>query len=497
MSRTPTDIQLKKQYLKELEKRAMLQEGLPHLYGYKFYKWQRKYWNSTKKYNFITAANQIGKSSINIRKCIHWATNKELWPKLWAKAPTQFWYFYPDAKLATSEFTEKWVKEYLPRGDFKNHAVFGWKAEFDSRRMISSIHFNSGVSVYFRTYEQKARSLQASTVFATFVDEEMPPELFPEINMRLIANDGYWHKVFTATLGSQFWRETMEFIGKPEERFVGASKQQISMYDCLQYEDGSPSEWTPERIESIKVTCGSQAEIDRRIYGKFVKDVGLTFPHFTRLRNVTSDSSVPNDWYYIGGVDPGSGGAKGHPSAMVIVAIAPDGRAAKVVKVRRLDGIETTALDTLNYYRELAAGQTMVIQKYDWADKDFGILSEREGIPFLPAQKNRQFGQGIINSLFQTGILQIVWSEEAEKLIVELENLDISTDKAVAKDDLCDALRYACVGPSWAFNSPQVLEQQAPVKPIGRNRDSKVREPLDLFAEDLDAAQYEWDNLGY
>jgi phage terminase large subunit-like protein len=497
MTQRLSELQLKKQYLRELEKRASLQDGLPHLYGYKFYKWQRKFWNSTNKYNFITAANQIGKSSVNIRKCIHWATNKDLWPKLWKKEPTQFWYFYPDAKLATVEFNEKFVKEYLPRGDFKKHALYGWEAEFDSRRMIHAIHFNSGVSVYFKTYEQKARSLQASTVFAVFVDEEMPPELFPEINMRLVANDGYWHMVFTATLGSQFWRETMEFKGKPEERFVGALKQQISMYDCLEYDDGSPSEWSVERIDGIKATCGSQAEIERRILGKFVKDTGLLIPHFTRARNVTQDDTVPADWYYISGVDPGSGGAKGHPSAIIVVAVAPDGRAAKVVRVRRLDGVETTAYDTLSFYKEVTANLTLVTQKYDWADKDFGILAEREGIPFIPAQKNRDFGFGILNSLFQTGILQIVWSQEAEKLIVELENLDSSTDKAIAKDDLCDALRYAVVGPSWAFHNPQILEPLGPVKATGRDRNSKPVEPLDLFSEDVENAQYEWDYLGY
>lgn len=489
---------LKKQYLAALEQKLALKQGLPHLYGNKFYRWQRRFWNSANKYNFITAANQIGKSSINIRKAIHWATEKAVWPKLWKKEPTQFWYFYPDANLSTAEFHEKWVKEYLPSGPYKDDEKYGWKAEFDNRKKIHALHFKSGVTIYFKTYEQKVSSLQAATVFAVFVDEEMPPDIFPEINMRMIANDGYWHMVFTATLGSEFWRQTMEMKGAPEERFKDALKLQVSMYDCLKYEDGTPSHWTAQRIEEIKASCSSEQEVLRRVYGRFIKDSGRTYPHFSRSINVTTDDSVPKDWYYVSGVDPGSGGSNNHPAAMVVLAVSPDHRKAKVIRVKRLNGIETTAYDTLQFYKELVSTYPMRLQKYDWACKDFGILAEREGIAFLPAHKERTFGIGLVNSLFRHGVVEIVQSPDSELLITELENLNMEVDKSHAKDDLCDALRYALVGPPWDFTDAPDSTKLVTVGQGRTRRTEKVpNDGVDLFIQDLEDCQYEWDNLGY
>ena len=72
-----------------------LREDLPHLYGWKFYPWSREFFESRNKMNLLCAANQIGKSSIAIRKNIEWACNKKLWPELWDTEPKQFWYFYP------------------------------------------------------------------------------------------------------------------------------------------------------------------------------------------------------------------------------------------------------------------------------------------------------------------------------------------------------------------------------------------------------------------
>ena len=68
---------------------ALVLKDLPHINtkkeygGIPFYAWQRSFFASTNKMVLLTAANQIGKSSIQIRKIIHWATIPDEWPKLW------------------------------------------------------------------------------------------------------------------------------------------------------------------------------------------------------------------------------------------------------------------------------------------------------------------------------------------------------------------------------------------------------------------------------
>ena len=53
--------QIKAEKLKLLQEKARLVRGLPHLYGYKDYKWSREFWDSDDRTVLLTAANQLGK----------------------------------------------------------------------------------------------------------------------------------------------------------------------------------------------------------------------------------------------------------------------------------------------------------------------------------------------------------------------------------------------------------------------------------------------------
>lgn len=482
----------KLEYLKTLERKARVKECLPHLHGYKWYPWARTFFESTNKYNFICAANQISKSSTQIRKCIHWATDVRLWQKLWPKSrPKQFWYLYPDKNVATAEFNEKWIKEFLPRDEFKDHPAFGWKAEYKSK-VIHAVHFNSGVSVYFKSYEQDPQSLQAASIYALFADEEMPLPLYDELNVRTIAVEGYFHMVFTATLGQEFWRETIEERGK-FERFPDALKIQVSMYDCLAYEDDSASSWTVEKIDQFKRSCKSEAEVLRRVYGRFVLDEDLKYEGFTKSNNLVADHGLPKDWLIFSGVDVGSGGSSGHPAAICFVAVKPDFTKGRVFKGWRGDGVSTTAGDVLQRYRELKASLRPVAQYYDWQCKDFFTIASRQGEPFQPADKSHETGESILNTLFKNGMLKIYDTPELRKLVMELENLKRSTAKTKAKDDFTDALRYAVTRIPWDYSLPRSAEH-GPKKPqdprmIFYQGPAPVDDDgLDLFESEFDEA---------
>lgn len=449
------------------EKQLELREGLPFLYGWKWYKWAKEFFDSVNKINLLCAANQVSKSSTQIRKCIDWATNQKKWPKLWLHKPTQFWYLYPTSPQATIEFEKKWV-QFLPKGKFKDDPVYGWKVVYKNKE-VAELHFNSGVSVYFKTYSQNVNSLQTGTVDALFCDEELPVELYEELMFRISASDGYFHMVFTATIGQDFWRKALDPEAFEEENLPEALKLTVSLYDAQFYEDGTPSHWTDQKINIVKNRCRNHKEILKRVYGKFIRDdSGRKYEQFDVKRHIRPKAQIPKDWLIYGGVDPGSGGTKNHPGAVCFVAVSPDYKRGRVFLGWRGDGIETTAGDVLQKYQELRNAKNLLVTEafYDWGSKDFSILAGRSDEPFQPADKSHERGEQIINVLFKNDMLIIEEDEELHKLASELIGLRKDTPKNKAKDDFADAMRYAVTLIPWDFSSISSDEIQDPDSPL-------------------------------
>ncbi len=396
--------------------------------------------------NYVVTHN----STVNIKKCITWATSPELWGELWSRRPTQFWYMYPSKDMASTEFENKWL-EQMPRGEAAKSKRYGFEVEKD-KGDIYAIHWNTGVHVYFKTYSQDKKYLQGSTVFSIFADEEMPEGIFDELMFRLAATSGYFHMVFTATLGQKLWWSAMEEKGE-KEKFVDAFKQQISMYDCTEYEDGTPGVWSVEKIREQEARCRNKNEILRRIYGRFVTDEGLKYPTFDASRHFKKPHEIPNSWLKYAAIDYGSGGESGHRAAILFLAVHPDRRVGRVFKAWRGDGVSTTAGDVLKKYVEMKEGmQSLVKTVYDPACKDLGELASRTGLTITPANKRHQVGEDILNTLFKNDMIKLYDTEEIRKLGSELASLRQTTAKQNAEDDLVDCLRYVCVEPPWDFS---------------------------------------------
>lgn len=704
-------------------------KGLPHLYGKKWYRWARAFFESFNRMNLLCAANQCTKSSTQIRKCIDWATGVKKWPKLWKHTPRVFWYLYPSLEVATIEFEKKWIPEFMPANEYKEHPQYGWKAEYD-KKMIKAIHFHSGISVYFKVYTQDASNLQTGTVDAIFCfpkgtgittkkgatpieeikvgdlvlthtgkyqrvtkvfeprlskviarkfsngeviratenhpfwvnnagyktfseltpedqcgtllswkqtknlpylkasftratqsiktfasapivaavargvsytwlfgklvtdlflkvmlftiktiipysitqrilnaslvrstlvyikrlsgasavtgissvkdvarilhlealreqlhatarkiagvlesivsayfaklnsnaagklhsvfvasdaltaedtlvynfevendhtyfaegflvhncDEELPEELLPELQARLFSTKGYFHMVFTATLNQEIWYRAIEGTGK-EELYNDAFKLQVSMYECLTYEDGSPGQYTIEDIKYNEAMCKSEAEKQRRIYGKFISDAGRKYYTFNPARHYIAPFQIPSDWVKLGCADGGSGG-KNHPGAISFMAVRPDFRYAVVYKCWRGDFAETTDGDIYKKFCELRGSELLNYQIYDAAAKDFGTIAMRAGDSFLKAEKSHELGESLVNTLFQHDMLHIFdGTDEARKMGVELTLLLKSTPKQKAKDDLADTLRYNVCQIPWDFTHIKLKQE--------------------------------------
>jgi hypothetical protein len=96
----------------------------------------------------------------------------------------------------------------------------------------------------------------------------------------------------------------------------------------------------------------------------------------------------------------------------------------------------------------------MTIQVYDFAAKDFWTVASRQGENFLPAEKGRESGFGLLNTLFKRGKLKIQRGDaELDKLVYEISTLAVDADKksSSTQDDLVDALRYTVQAIPWRF----------------------------------------------
>ena len=475
--------------LRLLEMERELKEGLPFLYGWQWYDWADEFYNSTNRINLLVAANQISKSSTQIRKCINWATNKALWKNLWGlMVPNQFWYLYPSKDVATAEFETKW-SQFLPRGKYKEDPVYGWEEEYDGKD-IKLIRFNSGVILYFKTYAQDPHKLQSGTVFALFADEEMPYEIYDELMFRLSATGGYFHMVFTATKGQEFWRQCMEEKGR-FEKLKTAWKRCVSMYDCLTYMDGSSTPWTIKKIKQIEATCGTEAEVQRRVHGRFVKSTGLRYPTFEFKQHVVQPLPEAQNWLVYAGVDIGSGG-ENHPAAIVFVALRPDRKRARIIKAWRGIGVKTTAGDVLAQYRMMARGHTVVQAFYDWASREFGNLAESAGVSFIRADKARDRGDLTINALLKNNMLLLEDIPEVHDVGYELARLSVNDNKRSTSDDLADGLRYAITGMPFDWEETEAEEKkEAEPEDERRNGRAGPEDTLLLGEDEFD----EWNEL--
>jgi hypothetical protein len=263
--------------------------------------------------------------------------------------------------------------------------------------------------------------------------------------------------VFTATDGHPLWFRTMERIGYDDEAFKGAHKQVVSLYDCLTYEDGSPGGWTLERIKEREGQCSSDAEIQRRVMGRFVKEEGRKFSQFDPNLHHKSSYPVPVDWRVYASVDVGSGRrttvkSSKSSGAIVFIAANPECTRATVFKVWRGDDLETSAGDILDQYRKMRAGINVVQASYDHASKEFGIIASRSAENFVPADKSRDSGTQTLNTLFKHNMLDIMDTDQSAKMVQELMTVPAGDKHRKIQDDLTDALRYCVLLIPWDWS---------------------------------------------
>ena len=483
------DLTLLKAKRDKLKAIQSLKEGLPHLYAFPFYKWQEEFWNCDKTFQFLFKANQIGGSSITIRRLIHYATEPSLWSRF-KKKPTQIIALMPDRNSWTREWEGKWT-EFLPRNEFKENKKFGWVEEWDNK-YIHSCRFKSGVTIYFKTYGtggDHVHTLQSSTPAIVSCDEELPCEgnnnLWPELQMRLAspANAGsmFWMNA-TPTKGQRLWQQVQSGHVKIPDSWV----RTVSMYDCLGlYANGEKSIWSLDRIKKIEQTLPSDREIQVRVHGLFRAIDSLAITQFRADKHLKPWHPI-NGWEYYAGIDYGVGGKTGHPSSITFIAASPSYNAARIIKCWRGDGQQTTPDDVIAKFIEMrdSLGITdMAGIYYDHSAGAIGIISERAGLGWLKANKDRDFGFSLINSLFKNDMLVILDDKSGEptKLVEEIESLVSDADKRRASDDLVDSLRYALTSIPFNFENIQAKSESSKLHVKKMDGRAEIFDDIDIY----------------
>lgn len=478
------ELKLKRDKLRKIQQ---LKEELPFLYGFKRYAWQEEFWKCEEMFQFIFKANQIGGSTIMQNRLIDFCTNPKLWQR-YLKQPRLVLYLYPDKNTATREYESK-IKYNLPQGEMKNHPQYGWKEVWDGK-YIDSIEFKH-IIWSFKTYGSGSENLQASSPAILACDEELPEELWPELQMRIAS---------PANKGSQFWmgctptkgQKYLAKIQSGETKIPNSKVWTVSQYQCLTYADGSKSLWTKEAIQRIEQTLPSEREIQVRVHGLFKPIDSLLITQFDRNKH-TQEFHLIKGWNYYAGIDYGVGGATGHPSAIAIVAVSPSFNAAKVMKCWKGDNQNrTTPDDIIVKYLEMIGELGITDMSgvyYDHSAGSLGIIADRAGLGFTKANKARDDGYNLINSLFKNNMLHIMLdaSQMGELLVDEIESITGDFNKKRAGDDLLDATRYSLSSIPFNFENIKITPAEKVIasRQVGRHEIHNDYE-MDELGEEID-----------
>ena len=440
-------------------------QHLPHFFRDKLYRWQYEFITTKNRMALLCAANQVGKSTCCVKKNIWLATSPSMWRHYFPKRGNRvslFWYFYPDFNTLKEEWDEKWLP-LMPQvpSDHPFFSLYGWEMKRD-KGIPNKIYFNSGVSITFRTYEQRTRNIQASTIDQITVDEELPEEKYGELQARLTATDGIFNSAFTATLGQLFWYKAMEKVGQADENFKSAFKRSVALHDCTEYVDGDKNTpWNEASIQkAIEKYGDNELEIKKRVYGRFITTEGRAFYAYNPQRTDIESFLFGRSLEVVAGVDPGTGGALNHPAAIVVVAVDYPNNLITLLNCWRGDGMETTSNDILRKYQEMTKGLNPTALIYDGASRDFFLTARAEvgDTQILPADKRREDGIERVNSYFEaeafriplTRPMGVPWysAEMVERLRDELRTvvkIEGTGKKEGMIDDLTDCLRYICM----------------------------------------------------
>lgn len=481
----------------------------PHKY-YDLYSWQDEFINCSKPRQYLTAANQVGKSVALMLKAHKLCTDVDFRFKQWGKnQPKMGWYVLPSQGHINDFFYTKWLPEILSKGEAKEKGPYAWTLIKEGNNVKGIRFLATNCILSFVTTGSRATNLQGRSLGFVIFDEEPPVSMLAEIEMRTASfNDEITGKstailafAFTPTSGQDYFKKIFCFNDRSFLRFIPDDlkaiyffdkelneyrtcsvkqeedelypisdqvyKRRVSTFEAITFKSGRAGKYTEARIRELIKMQPSKRDALIRVFAAFEKDDngGLLYPNFNRDKHIKIVTN-PNIYQsaqgiFTAGIDYGSG--TNHTSAIAITHINPTCNRATVIKLwRGTMGIRTTADDVVKKYIEMSAGLNIDFPFYDWAAADLDTVYWRmTGKNLIQAQKSHEIGQNLIDTLYKNDLLEIIARKGdpyIEWLANEYENLTADQKKNHRTDDLSDAIRYSLAGVAHLFN----LEELSP-----------------------------------
>lgn len=531
------ELQLAKKELEVLRWEAKDKELNPHKY-FDLYDWQHEFVYCNKHRQYLTCANQVGKTFALQLKAHMMCTNEEFRHKQWGtNQPRVIWYVLPTQEHINDFFHEKWEPEILSRGEAKKEGKFSWKL-VKKNNDIKGIRFlNTNCTLTFITLKASSSSHQGRSVGAMLFDEEPDVKKLSELETRTASfNDpetGLSNAIiafaFTPTSAQEYFKRVFKFQDEkflkhiPEdlkkEYFLDKEtnsyrtcslreakdelypagknvwKRRVSMFEATEFMSGKKGKYTEPRIRQFIKDQVTRRDVLVRAFAQFEKEDngGLLYKYFNRdlhTKNIKKAdlARFKTSGTITAGLDYGSG--SNHPGGVVLTWISDDRKTIKVFKIWRGEpGKVTTAGDIIDKFLEMSKGYTIDFPFYDFSCADLKTIYNRmTGKELMKAVKKVE-GYGFIDLLFKNNMLQLLGHEEEPYLDWarnEFENLSNRLDKKDRTDEITDCVRYSLYGVAHLFDLENLIPVDA--REIVKHVVEKMKKPEDYGVRS-------WDNV--
>lgn len=239
---------------------------------------QKQFLNSTKRFRVIFAGNRSGKSILSSYEVCRFAMGNV--PTKKVEVPNVGWVVCPDSRLFVSVILP-YLKKFLGQN---------LKKYFKREQIILC---NNGSEIHFKSVDSGVEKFTGASIRYCAIDEDCPEEIFREIVMRTIDQQGDLWITITPLYSTWMYEKIYlrQYTDPELEVFVGTT------YENLKH-------ISQEEIERLK-TIYPQEELQARLYGKFLFLSGLVYSEFNKSKHLIAPFHIPDDWVRVRIIDHG------------------------------------------------------------------------------------------------------------------------------------------------------------------------------------------------
>jgi len=271
---------------------------------------QTDYHKSRSKIRLLFGGNQSGKSHAAAFDCAINARGRNLYTDVNISGrDVEIWIIAPEYSLITNGIYRH-LKNIIPDWDLISEGprvpghrlpTHMWVKRKDGYKTL--IQFLSAKG------EQRAK-FQAAAVDYFYIDEEIPFDIWEELEARTLATSGTFS--ISATLVESYdWIMELEMMAERDDPHVFLTRLNTELNPYLK----------KDAVEYLK-SKWSQETLEYRFYGRARRLTGLIYGAWVDTKHIIKSFDIPYDWPKWCAIDPGI-----RTCAVLWIAVGPDDRA--------------------------------------------------------------------------------------------------------------------------------------------------------------------------